>query len=53
MKNSICQGRKFADDFYSIRRKYEKFLADPLTMYDSSPAELSAYCVATDWKMAT
>lgn len=52
-KNSICQAGRFADDFYSIRREYEKFVVDSLTMYDSSPAELSAYSIAADWKMAT
>lgn len=53
VKNSICQVERFADDFYSIRREYEKFAADSLRMYDSSPAELSAHSAATDWKMAT
>lgn len=53
-KNSICQAERFADDFYSIRREYEKFAADSLTMYDSSPAELSQLqSAATDWKTAT
>lgn len=40
-KNSICQDGRFGDDFYSIRREYEKLAADSLMMYDSLPAELS------------
>lgn len=50
-KNSICQGGRFADDFYSIRREYEKFAANSLMMYDNSPAQLSAYSATADWKM--
>lgn len=47
-KNSICQAGRFANDFYSIRREYEKFAVDSLTMYDSSLAKLSAYSAVDD-----
>jgi len=50
-KFDLSSRERFADDFYSIRCEYEKFAVDSFMMYDSSLAELSAYCVTSDWKM--